>query len=363
MLSRSATLAAISGTALDAVVAADRRARIVGWNKVAEKIFGWREDEVLDRTIHEIIVPEEERARCSAAIERFNQSGTIRLLGKRLELEAMHREGALIPVELSLMMAPNSGGDIFIAFLRDLTREKEAERRIAELQSEVVHLSRVNAMGTMASVLAHELNQPLTAAASYLSTARRLLGREPLDDGIDANYVIERAERAVHRAGDTIRSIRRMVSKQPSQNEELAIDDLVAETLRLLGTAIPVRPGLDFAPDAERVLANRVQIEQVLLNLLKNASEAVATTSEPALAISARRAGSEVVICVADNGPGVPSHVAETLFSPVDSEKGSGMGIGLSVCRTIVEQHGGKIWLDQEEGATRFCFTVAAPDA
>jgi len=360
MHEKSAVLSAIIGTALDGVIATDRSGCIVGWNRVAERMFGWTEAEVQGSRLHERIVPQAERPLCAAGMERFAATGEARILGRRLELQAVRRDGTCIPIELSVMIAPNTGGDIFVAFLRDLTPQKEAARQIEQLQSEVIHLSRVNAMSTMASVLAHELNQPLTVAASYLASARKLRDRPPLEDGLDAWTIVERAEQAVHRAGDTIRSIRQMISDKPAPAEPVLVAELVAETCRLLGGSMAVRPSLEVGAGAERVLVSRVQVEQVLINLVKNASEAVAGTPDATIALTARREGDWVEIAVTDNGSGFTEALKKTLFSATYSTKENGMGIGLSVCRTIVEQHGGRIWLDDEPGRTTFRFTVPA---
>jgi two-component system sensor kinase FixL len=351
-------LQAIAGTALDAVVATDRLDKVVFWNSHAERLFGRRAEEVKGQLLHRLIIPERYRQRHIEGVERFNATGQVHRLGRRLEVSALDRSGAEIPVEMAVMIAPRSGGDVFVAFLRDLRPQKEAERRIAELQSEVVHLSRVNAMSTMASVLAHELNQPLTAAASYLRSALKLKDLPPLEGAPSPWEAVASAERSVMRAGETIRSIREMVSDEARGRENVSLRELIAETERLLAGTLVVRPAFHCAEGADCVVVSRIQIEQVLLNLLRNASEALSGTSDPSIEINARPDQGHVRITVTDNGPGLPPEVKERLFSTAPSRKEAGMGIGLSVCRTIIEQHEGKIWHHQTGGRTSFSFTV-----
>jgi two-component system sensor kinase FixL len=357
MPSSHLVLSAIAGAALDAVVATNRADEIVHWNALAEQTFGWTAREAVGQRLHQLIIPPSERQRHLDGLARFNATGEIRVLGRRIEVAALRRDGSQIPIELAVMIAPQTGGDVFVAFLRDLTPQREAEREIAGLQSEIVHLSRVNAMSTMAAVLAHELNQPLTAAASFLASARRLRDH-PLEDGPTAWEAVESAEKAVHRAGDTIRSIRQMIGKGSDGREQVPVAHLVAETSRLMGSSLRVQPTVRVAKDATCALVSRIQVEQVLLNLLRNADEAVAGVPGGAIEISARSVPGQVQITVTDNGPGIAPEMRDRLFSTVASRKEAGMGIGLSVCRTIVEQHDGKIWHHAADGRTSFSFTV-----
>jgi two-component system sensor kinase FixL len=358
MLRRSASLAAIASTALDAVVATDRDGVIIGWNGVAERMFGWSEPEVIGRNISNVIIPQRDRAAHVSGMRRFNDTGKVRILGTRLEKNGLRRDGTEIPIELAVMLAESDGGSVFVSFMRDMSRQREAEAKIAELQSELVHLSRVNAMGTMAAMLAHELNQPLCSASNYLAAASRLLPPSEAAGTVDARLAVEQAGLAVSRAGRTIKSIREMVSYKPVPEAQVRLSELVGETLRLLGAAFPVRPEVRIDRDADWIIGHKAQVEQVLLNLIRNGAEALADRPDARLTISTERRGERVAVRVADNGPGVDPWIKANLFSPFNSVKPDGLGIGLSVCRTIVEQHGGEIWLEDSAGETAFCFTV-----
>lgn len=360
MLKRTATLAAISSASLDAVIATDRQGIVIGWNSIAERMFGWTEAEVLGKLIDDLIIRPADRAAHQEGLRRYNETGEVRIMGVRIERRALRKDGSEIPIELAVMLASGTGDGVFLSFLRDLTPQKEAEQQIATLQAELVHLARVNAMGTMAAMLAHEINQPLVSAAMYLSSANRFLFKREQPSLEDAKIGIDGAAMAIQRAGETIRSVRSMLSSAPTMEEDVQVSDMVSDTIRLLKGSLIVDPVVEIAPDAQWVRVHKVQVEQVLINILRNASEALRGREAPRIEIDAARQGDRVRIRIADNGPGLPPEVKASLFSPFKSAKAEGLGIGLSVSRTIIEQHGGKIWLEDEPGRTCFCFTIAA---
>ena len=242
-----------------------------------------------------------------------------------------------------------------LALLIDITSRKEAETRLKQLEAEVMYLSRVAAMGAMGSMLVHELSQPLTAATNYIRACDRFSDRLEGPDG-DLHAALEAAEAAIARASETLKSLKQMVQRKPGQREPQSLTELVQEVVRLLPSAPAIECRIDA--DADPILADKIQIEQVLLNLLRNAFEAVEGRAERRIVIAARRIDANAEICVIDNGPGVPAVLRDTLFSPFQSSKADGIGIGLSICRTIVEQHHGRIWLANHPGGAKFCFTL-----
>jgi len=237
----------------------------------------------------------------------------------------------------------------------DVTEQKQ-------MQANLLHVSRLSAMGEMAAALAHELNQPLAAITNYVAGSRQVIAREN-----PASEVVAPLDRAIEqtlRAGQIIRRIRAFVSNEDMARHPEDLRELVSEacSLALVGAAlqaIETRVRQDERP--VMVVADKVQIEQVIHNLTRNAIEALAETQEPRLEISVRAGEDEMaLISIVDNGPGVSETVADRLFQPFVSTKGTqGMGIGLSICRSIVEAHGGKIWMaPQDEGGSGFFFTL-----
>src|SRR5205085_3639417 len=231
------------------------------------------------------------------------------------------------------------------------------------LQTHVAHLSRVEAMNAMATTLAHELNQPLTAASNYLNGSRRRLRRGG-DDALDAvREGLEAAGQQVDLAADILRRAREMVANQPRAVTNVALARVVEDALALVAIAGgEPRPTLRmaFAGDARNVRADRIQLQQVLINLLGNACEATHGRADAEIVISSAREGDMVAVTVADNGTGF-SRPAEERFSPFATTRESGLGLGLSISRTIIESHGGRIWTaDRDGGGAVVGFTLPA---
>lgn len=259
------------------------------------------------------------------------------------------------------MAAELSGAERFAALLDRLLRQY----RIATLQAELIHVSRVSAMGALASSLAHELNQPLTAIANYSRGLNRMLTHEGSAGVASALGYLDQMSRSAIRAGQVVRRLRAMITKSPVQFEAVPVRQAIDAALtlalpdaRVRGIAVSV----EVQPDAEEGYGDLVQVEQVLTNLIRNASEALRGSERKRITIAAVRAGEQLELSVTDNGPGIPAATSANLFAPFNSSKETGMGLGLSISRTIVERHGGRIWVqDAAGGGASFRFTLALP--
>ncbi len=242
---------------------------------------------------------------------------------------------------------------------QDITAEKQAEEKVRALQAELIHLSRRSAMGTMAATLAHELNQPLAAIGNFAAGTRRALqteapSREFLESGLDA------IETSALRASNIIRSLKELNSGTTARRLPLDPKPLIMEaaSLAMLGVDSPIGPRFDLA-DALLVAVDPIQLQQVVINLIRNAVEAVAGAPRPDILVSAQRSAAGVEIRIEDSGPGIPPEMMDILFEAFASSKPDGMGVGLSISRTIIEAHNGTLWAaNREEGGACFCVTL-----
>jgi two-component system, LuxR family, sensor kinase FixL len=227
-----------------------------------------------------------------------------------------------------------------------------------------VHISRLTAMGEMASTLAHELNQPLSAISNYLKGTRRMLEGNSDDRSVTMRDALEKAADQAMRAGQIIRRLRDFVSRGESERRVESVTKLVEEAsaLSLVGVKDRgIRVQFQFDPTVDLVFADRVQIQQVLLNLIRNSMDAMETSQTRDLVVTIAPVDGHVRISVSDTGSGIAPEIAEQLFQPFITTKRQGMGVGLSISRTIVESHGGRIWVEPNPGGgTIFHFTIAA---
>ena len=276
---------------------------------------------------------------------------------------ARRRDGNTFPIELSVGEAWVDGKRIFTGFIHDLTARREADMRLRDIQTELAHVGRLSELGTLASSLAHELNQPLTAITSYCQGAADLLEGELDPERIEMakDAMRDTAEQAL-RAGQIVRRMRDFLSHGETEHHIETLSQIITEAnaLALVGSreyGIDVQVNLD--QDGDDVFVDRIQIQQVLFNLIRNAIEAMIGSRVRSLTISSEAAGDLVTVSIEDTGSGIDDSLAPQLFQPFITTKQTGMGIGLSICRTIVEAHGGRIWFEpRPDGGTIFKFTL-----
>jgi two-component system sensor kinase FixL len=355
---REALLRAIVETSPDGLITIDQASLIQSFNPAAQRMFGYAADEVIGRNVR-CLMPDPYRAQHDGYVARYLRTGEKRIIGIGREVLGQRKDGAIFPLELAVGEVRTAGGRIFAGFVRDVSARQEAEERLRELQAELVHVARLSAMGEMASALAHELNQPLTAIINYAQAARRALGSA--DDARQSALasLLDKASQQATRAGQIIHRLRQFIAKGET---ERALEDLnavveEASALALIGTAgkrIAVRRA--FAADLPPVLIDRVQIHQVVTNLLRNSIDALAEVERREIVLATRRAGADAIeVTVADSGPGLDPALAGRLFQPFVTTKPEGIGIGLSICRSIVDAHGGRLWASANpEGGTTF---------
>jgi two-component system sensor kinase FixL len=356
-------LRSILATVPDAMVVIDETGHILSFSAAAERMFGYNEEEVLGENVS-MLMPSPDRERHDSYLENYRDTGERKIIGIGRVTTARHRDGYTFPIELSVGEALLDEKRIFTGFIHDITQRQNVERRLQDLQSELAHVGRVSEMASFASSLAHELNQPLTAIANYCEAARDLLGngsdRETLDTVQEA---LDEASKESVRAGQIVRRLRNFISRGETEQRVESLGRLITEAnaLALVGSrehGIEVQVQLD--PDADLVFVDRIQVQQVLTNLIRNAIDAMIDSNQKSLIIRTSAEPQDyVTVTVEDTGPGISESVVAELFQPFVTSKSAGMGIGLSICRTIVESHGGRIWFEERPGGgTAFHFTL-----
>jgi two-component system sensor kinase FixL len=358
--SRSSLVEAILDWSEDAIIAKDLNSIITAWNRGAERLFGYTGADMIGQPITLIFPPDrvEEEA---GILDRIRRGERI----EHYETMRRHKDGRLIRVSVSISPIKEASGVVIGAskIVRDLTERDNRERRIQELQAELAHVQRLTELGQVVSALVHEVNQPLTAISNYLGASRRLIAAGN-HRGLPA--VLERIDEQTNRTRQVVQRIRDFVNKREvsTRQEDLAhvINEAVALTRASMGgkgASITVR----VDPAAPAVAIDRIQVQQVLFNLMRNGIEAMQDQPRHELVVATGATTQEgvVQVSVADTGPGLPDNIRAKLFQPFVTTKQNGMGVGLSICRTIVESHGGRLWAaDNPGGGTVFCFTLRA---
>ncbi len=359
---REAHLQSILDTIPDAMVVIDEHCAIQSFSAAAERLFGYGSEEIIGKNV-KLLMPQPYRDEHDGYIEHYLRTGERRIIGIGRIVVGQRKDGSTFPMELAVGEMRRGDQRFFTGFIRDLTERQQTEARLQELQAELVHVSRLTAMGEMASALAHELNQPLSAIANYLKGGRRLLESGSAETTKLLPEAMEKAAEQALRAGQIIRRLRDFVARGESERRVEDLRKLIEEAsaLALVGAKDKgVRVAYRFDPNIEFVLADKVQIQQVLLNLIRNALEAMENSNQRELIVSTTPAPQNLVtISVSDTGTGISSEISAQLFQPFVTTKRQGMGVGLSISRTIIEAHGGSITTQPNRaGGTVFSFTL-----
>ncbi len=358
----SALLRSILETVPDAMVLIDEHGIVQSFSSAAERLFGYSAAEIRGHNV-KLLMPSPYRDQHDAYLARYLATGERRIIGIGRVVVGQRKDGSTFPMELSVGEVKQDGLRLFTGFVRDLTERQQTKMRLQELQDGLLHASRLRSMGQMAAALAHELNQPLTATTNYVRAALRLLD----DPGVDLARVRQALNLAAEqtlRSGEIIRRLRAFVARGEVTRHPESVAKLIEEAsaLALVGAKQHgIKVLISSSPDLSTVMVDRVQVQQVLLNLIRNAVEAMEDCEVRELSVTGAAEDGFVLVSVADTGSGIPPEIAARLFQPFVTTKEEGMGVGLSVCRTIVEAHGGRLWMEPgPAGGSIFRFTLPA---
>ncbi|MGD0102922.1 MAG: PAS domain S-box protein [Rhodopila sp.] len=361
---REAHLRSVLDTIPDAIIVIDNKGIMRSFSTAAERLFGYSAEDAIGRNVS-TLMPSPYREQHDVYLARYFATGEKRIIGRGRVVTGLRKDGSTFPMELAVGEMAIGDRRSFTGFVRDLTERQATQQRLHDLQSELIHMSRFTAMGEMASTLAHELNQPLTAVASYLNGCRRLLDGTESVQNLMLRDAIDRAADQALRAGQIIRRMRLFVGRGESERQVENLAKLIEEASALALVGIReagIKVAFAFDPPVGFVLADKIQVQQVIVNLVRNAIEAMHEMPRRELTIAtAEQPDGMVRISVSDTGHGIAPEIAPQLFQPFVTTKPHGMGVGLSISRTIIEAHGGRLWAAPKPGGgTTFSLTLRA---
>jgi two-component system, LuxR family, sensor kinase FixL len=367
LLAREAHLRSILDTVPDATIVIDATGDIQSFNAAAERLFGYPESAVVGQNVS-LLMPTPFREQHDGYIAHYLKTGERRIIGTDRVVTGQRKDGSTFPMKLAVGEMRSGDRRYFTGFIRDLTERQATEHKLEELQSELARLSRLTAMGEMAATLAHEMNQPLSAIANYLQGCGRLLEGVEHPNAPKIRDALAETTKQTLRAGHIIRQLREFVARGESEKRPEDINKLVEEAsaLALVGAKDEgVRSVFRFDTRLGPVLVEKIQIQQVLVNLIRNAIEAMQGCERKELLVKTESTADGMVeVSVADTGSGLSEEIVVRLFQPFVTTKPTGMGVGLSISKRIVEAHGGEMWAEPNpQGGTRFRFTLETSSA
>lgn len=344
---------------LDGVVTTDYDGKILDWNPQAERMTGWPHQEVVGRSIFEVLFAKTTGDHFRKLLARYYNQGETGIFNRRIEMVALRRNLEKFPIEIATIPIPSQGGILFCGFFRDLSELKQHQKILEEQRAQLVASSKMSSLGEMASGIAHEINNPLAIIRGHI----QLLARAARNKELDPEQVLETTEKVE----DTVVRIAKIISGlrafardgNSGQFEPVPLGQLFDDTLALCQakfTQKDVKVHVEIADPETMLTCQPVQLSQVLLNLLNNAFDAVSGQNEKWIRIKACQDQEQIVILISDSGPGVPEKIRDQIMLPFFTTKpvGKGTGLGLSISKGIIEQHDGQFSLDKESPTTQF---------
>ena len=354
---------ALLDAAVDAIIVIDHRGHIETFNSAAETIFGYNEADVLGKNVS-LLMPEPYASKHDHFVDNYLQSGKAKIIGIGREVQGTRNDGTIFPIGLSVGEIPTNDQSKFVGIIRDITERKQSEEEMHHARERLSQFARLSTLGEMAAGLAHELNQPLAAIATYTQACQRLIESGRSDDG-EILAALKKCDSQAQRAGDVIRRLRQFVQKREVGREEVGCKELIRDIAALAevdarNNRIPL--AFEVAPNLPNVMVDAVQIQQVLLNLIRNGIDAMLDMDQidEGITVSVAKFDNEHIrIAVTDHGSGITEEAEKKIFQPFFTTKSSGLGLGLAICQSIIASHGGVLsFAENPSGGTTFYFTL-----
>ena len=350
---------ALLDAAVDAIILINPQGRITRFNLAAERMFGYTEAEVAGHNVS-MLMPDPYRSQHAGYLRRYATTGQRRIIGIGREVTAQRKDGSTFPIDLSVgefqaaEQRPAQGRRAddetpahgYVGIIRDLTERKAQTREAEALRARLTHVGRIGTLGEMVSGIAHEVNQPLTAISNYASACRRMVAAGTMG-GAELTGTLEKIGAQAERAGQVIRGLRALVRRRDEVREPLNVNRLIRDVSKLVDFEMRqagFRLEMSLAEPLPAATGDAVQIQQIVLNLIRNGLDAMLERAGgDSIEVATSAADGFVEIRVRDSGPGIPAAVADRLFEPFFTTKPQGIGLGLSICKSIITAHGGQM--------------------
>ncbi len=355
---------ALMDAAVDAIIIIDSQAHIKRFNLAAEQMFGYREQEVRGHNV-KLLMPEPHHSLHDGYIQRYGETGKAAIIGQGREVIGLRKDGEEFPMMLSVGEIEQSDDELYVGIIRDLSDMHAAQEKVRQLEEQLLHADRLVILGELTAGIAHEINQPLTAIAAYADAGRKIIDRNATPPRKEMDFICERMGEQSRRAAEVVQRLRKLVRSGTVSKSKHDINQIIRNTLLLFEYEIKrTNIELTFYPleSLQLLYVDEIQIQQILVNLVKNSLDAIseAGLSGGRIEIRIRESGPVVEISVIDNGPGVSVADQDKLFDSFFTTKPKGVGLGLSICKSISAAHGGNLRYRQSDisGST---FTLSLP--
>jgi len=354
---------ALLDAAVDAIIVIDGEGAIQRFNRAAENMFGYHEAEITGCNV-KLLMPEPHRSKHDTYIQRYAETGEAAIIGQGREETGLRKNGETFPMFLSVGEIRQADGNSYLGIIRDLSEVRKTQEQVHELEEQLLHADRLVILGELTAGIAHEINQPLTAIAAYADAGRNIAGRGVESAQQDIKSIYERIGEQSRRAAEVVQRLRKLVRSGTVSKARHDINQIIRHTLLLFEYEIKrTNIKLLFHPleSLHALYVDEIHIQQIMVNLVKNSLDAILQDGrqDGRIEIRIRKVAKDVLISVSDNGPGVPESDVKHLFESFFTTKPKGVGLGLSICKTIAGAHGGNLQYSQvAEGGSRFTLTL-----
>ena len=361
--SPAAPLDALMEAAADAIIIIDGQGVILRFNPAAESMFGYASDEVLGRNVS-MLMPETQSRSHDGYIRNYRETGTARIIGKGREVTGLRGDGSSFPMHLSVGEIRRSGEAHFVGIVRDLSDFRAAQEQVRRLEEQLLHADRLVILGELTAGIAHEINQPLTAIAAYADAGCALIHRDGDTPRQDMRSICERIGEQSRRAAEVVQRLRKLVRSGTVGRSRHDINQIIENVLLLFEYEIKKQNiEISFEPleTLEKLFVDDIQIQQILVNLVKNGIDAISAAGvrDGRIWIEIAAQENEALVAVTDNGPGVAAQDRARMFEAFFTTKPKGVGLGLSICKSIAAAHGGSLhYAAAPGGGSRFTLSL-----